>query len=169
MSRRLGAIAAVLGGAVSLGVATYVLVVDFPDGIVVLGCILAALAAAWYGLLRRGARRIAAQLGVWIARGHPGASPAAEIPLAGLAFLGRARVRLCMVSAWPAVAVSSKTLLRQPISGPQIQVGAFLHSSPTRFQHRGKHFWLNDPSLSSRRWRGFAKAASPALEQPKNE
>lgn len=60
MSRGLGAIAAILGGAVSLGVASYVLVVDFPDGIIVLGCIAAALAMARYGLLRHGARRIAA-------------------------------------------------------------------------------------------------------------
>lgn len=60
MSRRLGAIAALLGGGVSLGVATYVFVADFPGGIVVLGCVAAALAVAWYGLLRRGARRIVA-------------------------------------------------------------------------------------------------------------
>jgi hypothetical protein len=53
MSRRLGAIAAILGGGVSLGVATYVFVANFPGGIVVLGCLVAALVVAWYGLLRR--------------------------------------------------------------------------------------------------------------------
>jgi diacylglycerol kinase family enzyme len=60
MSRRLGAIVAILGGGVSLGVATYVFFADFPAGIVVLGCVVAALAVAWYGLLRRGARRMLA-------------------------------------------------------------------------------------------------------------
>lgn len=51
---------AILGGGVSLGVATYVFFVDFPAGIVVLCCVGAAMAAAWYGLLCRGARRMLA-------------------------------------------------------------------------------------------------------------
>lgn len=60
MSRRLGAIAAILGGAASLGLAIYISVGNFPAGIVVLGCVGVALAAAWYGLLRHGPRRILA-------------------------------------------------------------------------------------------------------------
>ena len=66
MSRRLGAGAAILGGGASLGAATYAFVVDFPAGVVVLGCVIAALAVAWYGVLRRGARRVAAAAAVLI-------------------------------------------------------------------------------------------------------
>lgn len=57
MSRRLAAILAILGGGLALAVSVYVFVVDFPRGMVVLACVFAALALAWYGLLRRGARR----------------------------------------------------------------------------------------------------------------
>ncbi len=57
MSRRLGAIAALLGGGLALALALYVFLSDFPRGLVVLACVPAALAAAWFGLLRRGARR----------------------------------------------------------------------------------------------------------------
>jgi diacylglycerol kinase family enzyme len=38
--------------------AVYIVVEDFPSNLVVLGCISVALAAAWYGLLRRGAARL---------------------------------------------------------------------------------------------------------------
>jgi len=62
MSRRLGAILALLGGGLALAVSAYVFVVDFPRGLIVLACVFAALALAWYGLLRRGARR-------WLAAG----------------------------------------------------------------------------------------------------
>ncbi len=58
MSRRLGAIAAIAGAAVAVIVSAYVFVSDFPRGVVVLACILAAFAAAWLGLLRRGGRRL---------------------------------------------------------------------------------------------------------------
>src|SRR4029077_19307016 len=58
MSRRLGAILALLGFAVSLGAAAYALLTDFPRGLVVLACVLAAIAAAWFGLLRQGWRRL---------------------------------------------------------------------------------------------------------------
>jgi diacylglycerol kinase family enzyme len=57
MSRRLGAILAILGGGLALAIAAYVFVTDFPRGLVVLACVFAALALAWYGLLRRGSRR----------------------------------------------------------------------------------------------------------------
>ncbi len=58
MSRRLGAISAIVGGGAALGVATYVFVSDFPRGLVVLVCVFAALAVAWLGLLRRGGKRL---------------------------------------------------------------------------------------------------------------
>jgi diacylglycerol kinase family enzyme len=60
MSRRLGAIAAVGGGALALAVSVYIFVSDFPRGLAVFVCVLAALAVAWLGLLRRGGRRILA-------------------------------------------------------------------------------------------------------------
>jgi diacylglycerol kinase family enzyme len=58
MSRRFGAILALLGFAVSLGAAAYALLTDFPRGLAVLACLLLAIAAAWLGLLRRGWRRL---------------------------------------------------------------------------------------------------------------
>jgi diacylglycerol kinase family enzyme len=64
MSRRLGALAAIAGGVMALAVSTYVFVSDFPRGLVVLACVLAALAAAWLGILRRGGRRL---LGIAVA------------------------------------------------------------------------------------------------------
>lgn len=58
MSRRVGAIVAILGGTVTLGLATYVLIASFPRGLIVLGCIAGALVAAWLGVLRRGLVRL---------------------------------------------------------------------------------------------------------------
>ncbi len=59
MSRRLGATVALLGGAIALAGALYVFVSDFPRGLIVLACVLAAFGSAWFGLLRRGAGRLA--------------------------------------------------------------------------------------------------------------
>jgi diacylglycerol kinase family enzyme len=58
MSRRLAAIAALAGTSVALAVAAYVFVDEFPRGIVVLLALLAAVAAAWHGVVRRGAPRV---------------------------------------------------------------------------------------------------------------
>jgi len=58
MSRRLGALGAILSGSAALALALYVLVVDFPRGPAVFACVVVALAAAWYALLRRGLRRL---------------------------------------------------------------------------------------------------------------
>lgn len=63
MRRRLAALAAILGGAVALAIAAYVFVSDFPRGLVVLACVCGALGAAWYALLRRGARRLLGSIG----------------------------------------------------------------------------------------------------------
>ncbi len=57
MSRRAGAIAAILGGLLAVTSGVFVFVDEFPHGLIVFGCVLAALAAAWFGLLRRGPRR----------------------------------------------------------------------------------------------------------------
>lgn len=57
MSRRLGAIVAILGGLVAVAAGTFVFVDEFPHGLIVFACVLAALGAAWFGLLRRGPRR----------------------------------------------------------------------------------------------------------------
>ncbi|HEX8752096.1 MAG TPA: diacylglycerol kinase family protein [Solirubrobacterales bacterium] len=57
MSRRAGAILALLGGVAALALAAEPIVLDFPRGLVVLAGLLAALWAAWFGLLHRGLRR----------------------------------------------------------------------------------------------------------------
>ena len=50
-------------GAATLLLAVYVVIQQFPRGLIVLGCVLAALAIGWYGLLRSGVVRLAS-LGV---------------------------------------------------------------------------------------------------------
>jgi hypothetical protein len=64
MRQRVAAIVAVvLAPAVTL-LAAYVVIEQFPRGLIVLACVLVALAAGWYGLLRRGGARL---LGLGIA------------------------------------------------------------------------------------------------------
>lgn len=58
MSRRVAAIASILATVVALGTAAFVFVDEFPRGVVVLVAILAAAAAGWYGLVRRGSPRV---------------------------------------------------------------------------------------------------------------
>jgi diacylglycerol kinase family enzyme len=58
MSRRLGAVVAILGGSVALLAGAYAFLTDFPRGLIVFACAFAGLAAAWYGLLHRGGRRL---------------------------------------------------------------------------------------------------------------
>ena len=55
MKRRLGARGAGRGGG-HVVLAVVVAVSEFPRGLAVLGCVLLAGAAAWYGVLRRGSR-----------------------------------------------------------------------------------------------------------------
>jgi diacylglycerol kinase family enzyme len=64
--RRVAAGLALVLGAATLLLALYVVFDQFPRGLIVFGCIAAALPAGWYGLLRRGAVRIAS-LGVALA------------------------------------------------------------------------------------------------------
>ena len=55
--RRVAAIVALVVGPVTLGLAVWLAVARFPRGLVVLGCVAVAIAAGWYGLLRRGVTR----------------------------------------------------------------------------------------------------------------
>jgi diacylglycerol kinase family enzyme len=64
LGKRLAALCALLLAAVSLAVAVVTAVQQFPRGLVVLACVAVALAAGWYGLVRRGAVRV---LGLGIA------------------------------------------------------------------------------------------------------
>ena len=59
MNRRLAALAALLCGLIALGTGAWAFVFDFPRGLVVFACIGLALGAAWMGLLRKGAVRVA--------------------------------------------------------------------------------------------------------------
>ena len=58
-ARRLAAIAALLLGLGGLGLAVVVAVQEFPRGLIALACVAIAAAGIWYGILRRGAARIA--------------------------------------------------------------------------------------------------------------
>jgi diacylglycerol kinase family enzyme len=57
--RRVAAGLALVLGAATLLLALYVVFQQFPRGLIVLGCSAAAMAAGWYGLLRRGVVRLA--------------------------------------------------------------------------------------------------------------
>src|SRR5215204_2608149 len=56
--RRAAAGLALLLGVATLLLALYVVIQQFPRGLIVLACVAAALAAGWYGLLRRGVLRL---------------------------------------------------------------------------------------------------------------
>jgi diacylglycerol kinase family enzyme len=57
MRRRVAAVFALVVGAATLALAIAVAITAFPRGLVLLGCVLIAGVAAWYGLLRRGIAR----------------------------------------------------------------------------------------------------------------
>ena len=56
--RQLAAIVALVAGAATIVLAIAVAVSEFPRGLVLLGCVVVVAAAAWYGVLRRGAARV---------------------------------------------------------------------------------------------------------------
>ncbi len=58
MRRRLAAIVALVVGAATIALAVAVAVTEFPRGLGILGCVVVAGAAAWYGVLRRGISRV---------------------------------------------------------------------------------------------------------------
>lgn len=57
MSRRPAAIVAILGGLLAVASGLFVLIDEFPHGLIVFACVFGALGAVWFGLLRRGVRR----------------------------------------------------------------------------------------------------------------
>jgi diacylglycerol kinase family enzyme len=91
MRRRLAAILALVVGATTLVLAVGVAVAEFPRGLGLSGCVVVAGASAWYGVLRRGAARVAGltvavlALGGGLALLLAGESPLAEaLVVAGL-------------------------------------------------------------------------------------
>ena len=56
--RQLAAIVALAVGMATIVLGIAVAVSEFPRGLVLLGCVVVAAAAAWYGVLRRGAERV---------------------------------------------------------------------------------------------------------------
>jgi diacylglycerol kinase family enzyme len=58
-ARRIAAIGALLLGFGGFGLAVVVAVQEFPRGLIALACVALAAAGAWYGVLRRGAVRVA--------------------------------------------------------------------------------------------------------------
>jgi diacylglycerol kinase family enzyme len=58
MSRRLTALVALVVGAATLVLAVAVAISEFPRGLILLGCVVVAGLAAWYGALRRGIVRV---------------------------------------------------------------------------------------------------------------
>jgi diacylglycerol kinase family enzyme len=59
VSRRLAAALTLVVGAATIVLAVYNALSEFPRGLVLLGCVVVAGAAAWYGVLRRGSARVA--------------------------------------------------------------------------------------------------------------
>ena len=57
--QQIAAVVALVVGAATVALAVAVAVSEFPRGLGLLGCVLVAGAAAWYGVLRRGAARVA--------------------------------------------------------------------------------------------------------------
>jgi diacylglycerol kinase family enzyme len=58
-ARRIAATGALLLGLGGLALAVVVAVQEFPRGLIALACVVVAVSAAWYGVLRRGAVRVA--------------------------------------------------------------------------------------------------------------
>jgi len=58
MRRRIAAAVALLVGAATIVLGVVVAVSEFPRGLFVLGCVVIAAVAAWYGVLRRGIARV---------------------------------------------------------------------------------------------------------------
>ena len=119
MSRRLGATAALVVGAATLALAIAVAVSEFPRGLGLLGCVLVAGGAAWYGVLRRGLARVAGltvaalALGGAVALLLAGGSRVAELlVLAGLLVaLAAARATLAVHVDLPSASAPRRPVL----------------------------------------------------------
>ena len=57
--QQIAAIVALVVGTATVALAVVVAVSEFPRGLILLGCVVVAAASAWYGVLRRGAARVA--------------------------------------------------------------------------------------------------------------
>ena len=124
--RRLAAVVALVVGIATIALAVAVAVTEFPRGLILLGCVLVAGAAAWYGALRRGIARVAGLAVAALALAGAlvllfgGGSPLAELlVVAGLLVsLAAARATMAVhVSLTPAPAPSRPVLFFNPRSG----------------------------------------------------
>ena len=107
----------------ALAVSAYVFVSDFPRGAVVLACILAALVAAWLGLLRRGGRRLLGLLGAALLLGI-----ATGTMLAGDNGLALAFVVLGLVASVGGARVAFRSKLSLPRAVPPAHPVLFINS-----------------------------------------
>jgi diacylglycerol kinase family enzyme len=106
--RRLAALLSLVFAAASLIVAIEMAIAQFPRGLAVVGCVVVALAAAWYGVLRRRALRVT---GLAVA--------AAALALALILLLGRdpvgtIAVVLCAIASVAAARVAFTGSIRLP-------------------------------------------------------
>ena len=124
--RRLAAVVALVVGIATIALAIAVAVTEFPRGLILLGCVLVAGAAAWYGALRRGIARVAGLTVAALALAGAlvllfgGGSPLAELLVVGglLVSLAAARATMAVhVSLTPATAPSRPVLFYNPRSG----------------------------------------------------
>ncbi len=100
MSRRQSAIGALLSGGLAIALAIEVFIVDFPSGLIVVACVLVALAVAWLSLLRSGKARLGGLLvgglllavGIGLIVSNENAITLAIVSIAFLAAVAGARV-----------------------------------------------------------------------------
>jgi diacylglycerol kinase family enzyme len=117
--RRLAAIVALVVGAATIALAVAIAVIEFPRGLALAACIAAAAIAGSYGLLRRGAARLAGLTGAVLALGAAVALVVSGGPLwpellvlAGLvAFLSAARSAFSIHVALPAAQPPRRAVL----------------------------------------------------------
>ena len=126
MNRRLAAVVALLVGAATFVLGVAVAVSQFPRGLWLLGCVVLAAGAAWYGVLRRGIARIAglalAAVAIVVALGLVlvGGPPLVDLlVVAGvLVFLAASRAAIAVHVDLPsAVAPRRPVLIFNPLSG----------------------------------------------------
>lgn len=126
MSRRLAALGVIVLGAMTVAFAALVAVEQFPVGLATLAGVGLALACAWYGLLRRRARRVlgvsaaaavlAAAVALIVAEGRPGES--VVVGVGGALTVGCARGALiARVRLAPAARPGRPVVFVNPRSG----------------------------------------------------
>jgi diacylglycerol kinase family enzyme len=110
--RRAAAIGALALGAGGLALAVVEAVVEFPRGLIALACVVAGLAAAWYGLLRTGPPRAAGLLVAVIGLG------AALALLASDGLLEEALVVVALVSSCALARIAFEVPVQLPLRRP---------------------------------------------------